>query len=100
MSNHVTALCLCPKPTGPFTTAVIQEVRPSPGLPPAARCNRNPPAFYLAELGVSHIHHQRQAGNPYIHLQLGTQKTVGEVEHHLGPSSRLLPIHINRVTSL
>lgn len=100
MSDHVTTLCLCPKPTGLLTTAVIQEVRPSPALPPAACCNRNPPAFYLAELGVGQIHHQGQAGHPYIHLQLGAQETVGEVEHHLALSSRLLPIDINRVTSL
>lgn len=76
-----------------------KDTEENQALPPAARRNRDPPAFYLAELRVSHIDDQRQAGNPHAHLQLGAQETVGEVELHLTLSSCLLPIDVNIVAA-
>lgn len=69
-------------------------------LPPVARSNRDSPAFDLAELGVGHIDEQGQPWHPYAHLQLGTQETISEVEHHPVLSSRLFPIYIYIVTAL
>ena len=68
---------------------------------PSVSCaNRDPPAFDLAELGVRHIDEQRQTGHPHTHLELRTQETVGEVQHHPALPSRLLPVDEHVVTSL
>lgn len=66
---------------------------------PSVSCaNRDPPAFDLAELGVRHIDEQRQTGHPHTHLELRTQVTVGEVQHHPALPSRLLPVDEHVVT--
>lgn len=69
-------------------------------IPPVASSNRDPPAFDLAELRVSHIDEQGQLRHPHAHLQLGTQEAVGKVEHHAGLSSCLFSIDIHIVTAL
>lgn len=69
-------------------------------LPLVPGTDWNPPALNLAEIRVGHIDEQGQAGHPHAHLQLSTQETVGEVEHHLALASRLLSIRIHVIASL
>lgn len=59
---------------------------------------RNPPAFDLTEFGIWNFDVQRQFGNPDLHLQLGPQVTVREVQQHSDPSSHLLAIHVDVIT--
>ncbi len=59
---------------------------------------RNPPAFDLTEFGIWNFDVQRQFGNPDLHLQLGPQVTVREVQQHSDPSCHLLAIHVDVIT--
>lgn len=58
----------------------------------------NPPAFDLTEFGIWNFDVQRQFGNPDLHLQLGPQVTIREVQQHSDPSSHLLAIYIDVIT--
>lgn len=77
----------------------LRENEGGPNLPPAACCHRDPPAFYLTELRVGHFHQQWEAGHPDTHLQLGVQKSISEVQHHVGFSSCFFSIYKHGVTT-